>query len=43
MTEFCDLPATEAAYAGLLSLPIFPTLTDAGVDRVISELGALLA
>ena len=32
-----DLPATEAAYAGLLSLPVFPTLEDHQVDRVIER------
>lgn len=37
-----DLPVTEAAYAGLLSLPIFPTLTDAQVDRVVEVLEDLL-
>lgn len=38
-----DLPATEAAYAGLLSLPMYPTLTDADVDRVIGALAGLVA
>lgn len=38
-----DLPNTEAVYAGLISLPIFPTLTDTDVDRVIATLGDLLA
>jgi dTDP-4-amino-4,6-dideoxygalactose transaminase len=38
-----DLPATEEAYAGLISLPIFPTLSDAAVDRVIGVLGDLLS
>ena len=37
-----DLPACEAAYAGLISLPIFPTLTDAEVDRVVAALDELL-
>jgi UDP-4-amino-4,6-dideoxy-N-acetyl-beta-L-altrosamine transaminase len=30
-----DLPATDAAYAGLLSLPMFPALTDDQQDLVI--------
>lgn len=38
-----DLPATEAAYAGLISLPMHPSLTDADVDRVITELTALVS
>ncbi len=33
-----DFPATEAAYAGLLSLPLFPALTDAEQDHVIDTL-----
>ncbi len=37
-----DLPATEVAYAGLISLPIFPTMADDDVDRVERELEALL-
>ena len=37
-----DLPHTEAAYAGLISLPMFPTLGDADVDRVVAALEALL-
>jgi len=38
-----DLPATEAAYAGLISLPVFPTLTDDDVDRVIARLAELVS
>ena len=37
-----DLPATEAAYAGLISLPLFPDLTDAQQDRAVDALAALL-
>lgn len=37
-----DLPACEAAYAGLISLPIFPTLTDTEVDRVVAALEELV-
>jgi len=38
-----DLPATEAAYARLLSLPMFPALTDEQVDRVVAVLGDLVS
>ena len=38
-----DFPETERAYAGLLSLPIFPALTDAEQDRVIAALTRCLA
>ncbi|MFN8018482.1 MAG: DegT/DnrJ/EryC1/StrS family aminotransferase [Acidimicrobiales bacterium] len=38
-----DLPHAEEAYAGLISLPMFPTLGDADVDRVVDGLGGLLA
>jgi dTDP-4-amino-4,6-dideoxygalactose transaminase len=31
-------PVTEAAYAGLLSLPLHPGLTDAEQDRVVGAL-----
>lgn len=37
-----DLPATEAAYAGLISLPIHPSLTDGDVDRVVAALAELV-
>lgn len=33
-----DHPATEAAYAGLLSLPLFPDLTDDEQDTVVTAL-----
>ena len=33
-----ELPATEAASASVLSLPMFPELTDAEVDRVVAAL-----
>jgi UDP-4-amino-4,6-dideoxy-N-acetyl-beta-L-altrosamine transaminase len=33
-----DYPETENAYAGLLSLPMFPALTDAQQDTVVTEL-----
>jgi len=35
-------PHTEAAYAGLLSLPLFPDLTEAEQDAVVERLAALL-
>ena len=37
------LPATDDAYAGLLSLPLFPDLTEADQDRVVAELLAAVA
>jgi UDP-4-amino-4,6-dideoxy-N-acetyl-beta-L-altrosamine transaminase len=36
-------PATEAAYAGLLSLPLFPALTEAEQDRVARALATALS
>jgi UDP-4-amino-4,6-dideoxy-N-acetyl-beta-L-altrosamine transaminase len=37
-----EFPETERAYAGLLSLPMYPSLTDADQDRVVDTLrGAL--
>jgi dTDP-4-amino-4,6-dideoxygalactose transaminase len=33
-----DFPETERAYEGLLSLPMFPDLTDAQQDRVVATL-----
>jgi dTDP-4-amino-4,6-dideoxygalactose transaminase len=37
-----DYPETERTYSGLLSLPLFPGLTEAQQDRVVEELvGAL--
>jgi len=35
-------PNTEAAYAGLLSLPLYPDLTDDEQDRVVAALKAVL-
>ncbi|HTD50962.1 MAG TPA: DegT/DnrJ/EryC1/StrS family aminotransferase [Acidimicrobiia bacterium] len=35
-----DYPETERAYAGLLSLPMYPALTDAQQDRVVETLAA---
>ena len=37
-----DLPVTEAVYAGLISIPMYPSLTDADVDRVIGALRSLV-
>lgn len=37
-----DLPNCEAAYAGLISLPMFPTLTDDDQTTVIETLTSLL-
>jgi len=37
-TGWGDLPATEAAYLGLLSMPMFPTLSGADQDRSIDAL-----
>jgi UDP-4-amino-4,6-dideoxy-N-acetyl-beta-L-altrosamine transaminase len=33
-----EFPETERAYAGLLSLPMYPSLTDADQDRVVDTL-----
>ena len=30
-----DFPAAEAYYAGAISLPLFPRMTDAQQDRVV--------
>ena len=38
-----DFSNSEAYYAGALSLPIFPSMEHADVDRVVSELRRLLA
>ena len=35
-------PVAEAAYGRILSLPLYPTLGDAGVDRVVDTLARLL-
>lgn len=37
-----DCPMAESAYEEILSLPIFPAMTDADVDRVIDILNSLL-
>jgi len=37
-----DLPETEAAYAGLLSLPLHPRLTELDQDRVVATLARVL-
>ena len=37
-----DFPNTEAVYAGLLSLPLFPDLTEDEQDRVVEVLGEAL-
>ena len=37
-----DYPETQRAYEGLLSLPLYPDLTDAEQDIVIETLGGLL-
>ena len=34
-TRFGDFPAAEAAYLGLLSLPLHPWLSDAEFERVV--------
>jgi dTDP-4-amino-4,6-dideoxygalactose transaminase len=36
------LPGTEEVYAGLLSLPLFPAMTEPDQDRVVDALGAVL-
>lgn len=38
-----DFPETERAYEGLLSLPMYPALTDAEQDRVVEALTRCLA
>lgn len=40
--SIADFPNTEAAYQGLLSLPLFPDLSFEDQDTVVAELGALL-
>ena len=37
------LPNTEAAYAGLLSLPLFPDLSDGEQDVVIEKVAEVLS
>lgn len=41
-TRFGDLPRTEAAYLRLLSLPMFPDLSDSSQGRVIDVLRSVL-
>ncbi len=38
-----EFPGADAYYAGCLSLPMFPALTDAEVDRVINAVGEVLS
>ena len=38
-----DFPETERAYEGLLSLPMYPDLTDAQQDRVVEVLAGAIA
>ena len=42
-TESGQFPAAEAAYAGAISLPIWPGMTDAQTDRVIHSVVSVLA
>ena len=37
-----DLPATDRAYEGLLSLPLYPGLTESQQDEVVDALRAVL-
>jgi len=41
-TAFGDLPATEAAYLELLSLPLFPSLSESAQDYVLDALDRAL-
>jgi UDP-4-amino-4,6-dideoxy-N-acetyl-beta-L-altrosamine transaminase len=38
----CDLPGSKRFYDRTLTLPLFPAMTDADVDRVVEELAAAL-
>jgi len=38
-----DLPGADAWYAGCLTLPLYPTMTDGDVDRVVEALARALA
>ena len=38
-----NCPTTEEVYSGLISLPMFPGMTDADINRVVDELRAALA
>jgi dTDP-4-amino-4,6-dideoxygalactose transaminase len=40
--NFVSLPNAIAYYRGTLSLPLFPSMTDADVDRVVAELANAL-
>ncbi len=37
-----EFPVAEAAYERLLSLPMFPAMTDADVDDVVRAMGKVL-
>lgn len=39
----CNFPNTERAYEGLLSLPLYPDLTEVELDFVVDRLSALIA
>ncbi len=41
-SKWGDLPRTEAAYLGLLSLPLFPGLDPGQVDRIVQHLARIL-
>jgi len=41
MDPYGKCPNAEAAYAGLLSLPLFPAMTHSNVDQVIRAVKAL--
>ena len=38
-----ECPNAEELYSGLISLPMFPAMDEADVDRVVAELGRALA
>jgi perosamine synthetase len=38
-----DLPVAAAAYPGLISLPLFPSMTEAEVEYVCTTLSSILA
>jgi dTDP-4-amino-4,6-dideoxygalactose transaminase len=38
-----ECPNAERLYSGLISLPMFPAMTEADVERVVGELGRALA
>lgn len=37
-----DMPGAESYYAGILSLPIFPAMTEADVDHVVGAINSVL-